>query len=72
MNVLFQAASDLQKYCFGRKWSMCFIGGIAVQRWGEPRFTKDADVTLLTGFGTEDSFVDALLANYKARIPNAR
>lgn len=26
-----------------------FIGVVAVQRWGEPRFTQDADITLITG-----------------------
>ena len=48
------------------------IGGLAVQRWGEPRQTRDVDLTLLTGMGGEEQFVDPLLARYAARIPDAR
>lgn len=72
MNPIFGAALDLQQFCTERVWSFCFIGGIAVQRWGEPRLTEDADLTLLTGFGSEESFVDALLAVFLPRRPDAR
>jgi hypothetical protein len=48
------------------------IGGVAVQRWGEPRFTRDVDVTVLSGFGHEVEYVDALLAAYEPRIDDAR
>jgi hypothetical protein len=51
LNPLFEAASRLQQFCSDQKWSFCFIGGVAAQRRGEPRFTKDADLTLLTGTG---------------------
>ena len=30
------------------------MGGVALQRWGEPRLTQDVDLTLLTGFGDEE------------------
>ena len=43
-----------------------------VPRWGEPRTTADADLTLLTGFGGEESFVDELLATFRARVEGAR
>ncbi len=33
---------------------------MALERRGEPRLTQDVDLTLLTGFGTEEEFVDAL------------
>ncbi len=69
---LFEAAQQLQDFCDGRHWRSCFIGGIAVQRWGEPRVTRDVDLTLLSGFGDEDPFIDALLAAYPPRIANAR
>ncbi len=72
MNLLLQAAAELQVFCDKRKWAMCFIGGLAVQRWGEPRFTKDADITLLTGFGEEASYIDELLRVYSARVPDAK
>ena len=55
MNVidLLDAARGLQDFCDTRGWRSCFIGGIAVQRWSQARVTRDVDLTLLTGFGTE-------------------
>jgi hypothetical protein len=66
------AAGEVQDFCQSHGWSFCFIGGIAVQRWGSPRFTQDVDLTILTGFGREEAFVDALLASYAGRRPDAR
>jgi hypothetical protein len=66
-----QAAFDLQSICEARAWRFCFIGGLAVQRWGEPRETVDVDLTLLTGFGGEEEFIDILLQEFQGRIPNA-
>lgn len=42
-----------------------------MQRWGEPRFTRDADLTLLTGFGSEGSFIASLLEGFDARREDA-
>ena len=61
MNPIFAAALEIQEFCRARRWRFCFIGGVAVQRWGEPRLTQDVDLTLLTGFWTEEAFVSALL-----------
>ena len=72
MNGLFRAARQLQEFCDARGWRSCFIGGLAVQRWGQPRLTVDVDLTLLAGFGNEAAFVDPLLAAYEGRIPDAR
>lgn len=69
---ILETARQLQKFCDDRGWRSCFIGGIAVQRWGEPRVTRDVDLTLLTGFGGEDIFIDALLSEFSARIPDAK
>jgi hypothetical protein len=69
---LFASAVELQARLTKHGFRFCFIGGLAVQRWGEPRSTQDVDVTLLTGFGDEAPFVDALLAELTPRIPDAR
>src|SRR5689334_19067562 len=71
LNV-FAAAEEVQSFCKKHGWRFCFIGGLAVQRWGEPRMTQDADLTLLTGFGKEEGFVDALLSTFTARRKDAR
>jgi hypothetical protein len=72
VNPVFAAALELQTFCSHKDWRFCFIGGVAVQRWGEPRLTVDADLTLLTGFGREESYVDALLGAFRARARDAR
>jgi hypothetical protein len=72
MTELFGLALELQEICRRHRWSFCVIGGLAVQHWGEPRFTKDVDLTLLTGFGGEEEYVDELLAVYPPRIEDAR
>src|SRR5215475_9662223 len=66
------AAENIQAFCRERSWPFCFIGGVAVQRWGQPRLTQDVDLTLLTGFGSEEGFVDTLLKSYAARRADAR
>ncbi len=72
MNPILGAALDVQRFCRSRGWRFCIIGGIAVQRWGEPRLTQDVDLTVLSGLGAEADVVDALLAAYSGRIPDAR
>jgi hypothetical protein len=71
MNNVIAAALELQTVCQEQGWRFCFIGGIAVQRWSEPRFTNDADLTLLTGFGSEQAFIEPLLHRFAPRRPDA-
>jgi hypothetical protein len=59
LEELLDAAAALEIRLRRNGWRFCFIGGVAVQRWGIPRFTQDIDLTLLTGFGSEEKFVDA-------------
>jgi hypothetical protein len=71
VSSLVQAALDLQTFCESQSWEFCFIGGVANARWGVPRYTEDADVSLLTGFGGEEVFIDALLGKFSSRRPDA-
>lgn len=72
MNDVLDAAAEVQRFCEERCWRFCFIGGIAVQRWADPRQTEDADLTVLTGFSGEETFVDALLEHFAAREAGER
>ena len=72
MNPLVEADVDIQGFTASRGWRSTIIGGLAVQRWGEPRQTRDVDLALLTGIGREDAFIDPLLAHYAGRRPDAR
>lgn len=71
MNPLFSAAVDVQDFCSERGWRFCFIGGIAVLKWGEPRLTLDVDLTLLTGYGNEEPFIEDLVSRFAARVDDA-
>ena len=71
MNALIQAAAQLQAVCIQHDWRFCFIGGLAVQRWGEPRETVDVDLTLLTGFADDDRYVSVLTDKFEARVADA-
>lgn len=69
---LIDEAFRLQEFLESQQWRFCFIGGVAVQSWGEPRLTRDIDLSLLTGFGDEVRYVDLLLGAYPPRIEDAR
>ena len=68
---LLDVARDVQEFCEKHGWRSCFIGGIAAQAWSQARVTRDVDLTLLTGFGDEASFIETLLAHYTPRTANA-
>lgn len=71
MTEIIRAAAQLQSLCESEGWRFCFIGGLAVLRWGEPRETVDVDLTLLTGFGGEGPFIQTLLRQFAPRIEGA-
>ena len=71
MNTLFQAGARVQQLFERHHWRFCFIGGVANFRWGTPRLTNDRDLTLLTGFGGESAYVEALLSAFESRISDA-
>jgi hypothetical protein len=72
MTPVLSAAAEIQSFCQREGWSFCIVGGLAVLRWGKPRTTQDVDITLLTGFGGEEPFVDKLLAQFATRRSDAK
>lgn len=56
MKSLFLMAAELDEFLKNRGWQYYFIGGVANQRWGQPRTTVGVDLTMLTGFGNEGFF----------------
>ncbi len=72
MKNIFEEAYALQNFLVGKKYKFCFIGGLALQRWGELRTTNDIDLTLLTGFSGEEEYIDSLVAEYEPRMNNFR
>jgi hypothetical protein len=72
MTHLVRLAAELQSLLDSKAWKNCLIGGLVLQRWGEPRLTKDVDLTVLTGFGGEERLVDLLLSRFAGRRPDTR
>lgn len=65
---LWQTAVELQRYFNSIDISFCFIGGIAIQRWGQPRMTDDVDATVVIPFGSEQTFATEVLKRYQSRV----
>lgn len=72
MTPLYAAAREIVSWLERHRMKTCIIGGLAVQRWGEPRLTRDVDLTVLTEPGREEELVDALLRRFRGRRPDAR
>ena len=67
-----EAAREVQAFLQEHHARFCFIGGVAVQRWGQPRYTKDADLSLLTDFVEDEKWTDLLLSRFAPRYTEAR
>ena len=67
---LWRSAVQLQKFLDANGFRFCFIGGIALQRWGETRTTDDLDGTLWADFGNERAIAQTILKTYQSRIDN--
>lgn len=69
LHPIMLAAMELQQALleFGRPF--CFIGGLALQRWGQPRYTSDADATLLTEWLNDEAAIAFLLGRFRPRKP---
>lgn len=72
MNLLFAAGLELQQFMQARQWPFCFIGGLAVIRWGQVRMTQDIDLSVLSGFENEQFYIEGLLSAFRSRIEDAR
>lgn len=72
MKTVLEAALEVQRKLIEGKERFCFIGAIALQRWGEPRATRDVDATVLVPFGasrTRDwADIEALVARRGASL----
>ena len=69
---LLYAAAEVLECLRAASIPACVIGGLAVLRWGEPRATRDVDLSVLAPYGEERRALDALLARFSPRRPDAR
>lgn len=61
---LISEAADLQTFVEEKGWDFYFIGGIAVQVWGQTRLTRDIDLTIFTNLRNEDEYIRIMLGRY--------
>ena len=64
MNSLLEAGLEIQNFLNLKKWPFCFIGGLAVIRWGKVRMTQDIDLCILSGFGSEKNTLTDFWGNF--------
>ena len=67
-----KAALEIQSFIERNAYRFCFIGGVAVIRWGQHRLTSDVDITVYTGFQDEEQIIDAFLDVFEGRLQNTR
>ena len=72
MTNLVTAAREVLVWLDRHGWEACLIGGLAIQRWGEPRLTQDVDVTVVVPVGQEPRLLDAILTGFEIRRLDAR
>jgi hypothetical protein len=72
VSTILAAASEVLTWLSEDQWPACIIGGLAVQRWGEPRLTRDVDLTVIVALGSEERMVDRALSHFAARREDAR
>jgi len=72
MKTVLGATLEVQRFLYHAGERFCLIGAIALHRWGEPRLTRDVDVTVIAPFGEEGRSADRLLTAFRPRIENAR
>lgn len=68
MNGQFEAAWQLHRFLTERHIPYVIIGGVAVQRWGEPRLTVDVDLAILLPPGREEQPLREIAAAFPPRL----
>jgi hypothetical protein len=66
-----EAAWEVHCFLTARQVPYAIIGGLAVQHWGEPRFTRDVDVTVVVPLEQASSFIATVVEYFAPRIENA-
>ncbi len=65
---LFDAAWEVHTFLTTHQVPYVFIGGLAVQYWGEPRFTHDVDATVAVPVEKADNFVHLVTSHFASRV----
>lgn len=64
----YEAAWELHRFLRGLGAQYAIIGGIAVQFWGEPRATRDVDITAAAPEDDQATFIDRVQPMFPSRV----
>ena len=67
MHQVFVAALELQAAIKETGRPFCFIGGVVLQRWGNPRMTQDADATVMSAFVHDEKLIRIFFSRFASR-----
>jgi hypothetical protein len=71
LNPLFEAASEMHQFFSKNRIPYAVIGGVALQRWGDQRFTKDVDITIAASLEKGVSgLVTLVIDRFPAHVSN--
>lgn len=65
------AAWEVHQILAELKVPYAIIGGLAVQNWGEARFTKDVDLTIIIPVEEQEAILRLLSSHLHPRLPDA-
>ncbi len=71
MNLQEAAAWEIHSFLVRAGIPYAIIGGLAVQWWGEPRFTKDVDLTVMAPLDDPERFIRQVVEAFVPRIEDA-
>jgi len=67
MHKVFVAALELQAALKEAGRPFCFIGGLVLPRWGNPRMTQDADATVISAFVHDEELIRKFFSRFESR-----
>jgi predicted nucleotidyltransferase len=71
MDIQHSAIKELNDFLVRLETPYVLIGGIALQQWGEPRYTQDVDLSIVLDMARELELVHEITSHFAPRISNA-
>jgi hypothetical protein len=72
MLPIYEAAWEMHLFLSRKKIPYVVIGGLAVQKWGQPRLTRDLDLTISVPIEKTEQFIETITQHFKARVSDLR
>lgn len=71
-NSILSALEKINLFLETYKIENCLIGGIAVQIRGEPRFTSDIDICILSDLSDQERVIDLITKNFTSLVDDPK